>query len=230
MSTKLTSIQFLPTGLHSYTILKEYIEDVIIANPKIIVYDISADAVSDLKRYITIPTKTFVWDGFAWIPLCDLAGNFTDSTMNIQATTRQYVDDATTSISGATTSISGTMRIIGTSTAAITNGGKELPIISGNRVTPSSGDAVFYNDVEALSDILYTEGNGYIEIKTKPKLAIEAILTISSVEHNFPQFIAIKDDDTYVVGLEFTKGHIKTGTIDNPVKYVYTKNHLVRNS
>lgn len=140
MSTKLTSIQFLPTGLHSYTILKEYIEDVIITNPKIIVYDISAEAVSDLKGDTTRPA------------------------------------------------------------------------------------------VEVLSDTLYTEGNGYIEIETKPELATEAILTISSVEHNFPQFIAIKDDDTYVVGLEFTKGHIKTGTIDNPVKYAYTKNHLVRNS
>ena len=140
MSTKLTSIQFLPIGLHSYTILKEYIEDVIIANPKIIVYDVSAEAVSDLKGDTTRPA------------------------------------------------------------------------------------------VEVLSDTLYTEGNGYIEIETKPELAIEAILTISSVEHNFPQFIAIKDDDTYVVGLEFTKGHIKTGTIDNPIKYMYTKNHLVKNN
>lgn len=141
MSTKLTSIQFLPTGLHSYTILKEYIEDVIITNPKIIIYDISTDAVSDLKENAKISTPT---------------------------------------------------------------------------------------SVDILSDTLYIEGNGYIEIETKPELAIEAILTISSVEHNFPQFIAIKDDDTYVVGLEFTKGHIKTGTIDNPVKYVYTKNHLAK--
>lgn len=205
MSTKLTSIQFLPTGLHSYTILKEYIEDVIITNPKIIVYDISAEAVSDLKGDTTRPAKTFVWDGFAWMLLCDSAGNFTDYTI-----------------------ISDAMRVIGTSTTAITDGGTELPTICGNHVTPSSGDVVLYNEV--LSDTLYTEGNGYIEIETKPELAIEAILTISSVEHNFPQFIAIKDDDTYVVGLEFTKGHIKTGTIDNPIKYAYTKNHLVRES
>ena len=64
-----------------------------------------------------------------------------DPTADLQAATKQYVDDAVSGLSGA-------MHFLGISSTAITDGGTEKPRIDGETVDPIAGDVVLYNQKE----------------------------------------------------------------------------------